>query len=342
MQQLHLHKKLYHISKIDETEYSKEAYDRFEKLQLFDELVMNGCHKLMALRAIKTSKATFYRWRKKYNLFGLAGLDPESRCPNKPREALQAKSAKSKIRKIRIENPLYGKEKIAVILRRDHGINISASTVGRVLSCLIANGEVKSAAFFYGRIKAKRGRVFNRHAQRWKYGMKAAKAGELIQIDHMSIELESGSWVKHFDATCPITKISIGRAYSRATSKIAKAFLLYLIELYPGKVLSIQVDGGSEFRDEFESACAELKIELFVLPPRSPKYNGCVERLNSSVKYEFYTMYNGPTSIYLINKRLSLFMEKYNNFRPHQGLQYKTPMSYYQQLVTEKVSYVMN
>jgi putative transposase len=40
---------------------------------------------------------------------------------------------------------------------------------------------------------------------------------------------------------------------------------------------------------EFEEACCALGIALFVLPPRSPKLNGHVERMQRTFKEEFYT-----------------------------------------------------
>ena len=39
---------------------------------------------------------------------------------------------------------------------------------------------------------------------------------------------------------------------------------------------------------EFEEACEDLRIELFVLPSASPKYNGSVERANQILREEFY------------------------------------------------------
>lgn len=41
---------------------------------------------------------------------------------------------------------------------------------------------------------------------------------------------------------------------------------------------AIRVDGGSEFEAIFEEECQRRGIKLFVLPPRSPKPNGAVER----------------------------------------------------------------
>ena len=39
---------------------------------------------------------------------------------------------------------------------------------------------------------------------------------------------------------------------------------------------------------EFEQACSDLDIALFVLPPKKPKYNGGVERSNRIFREEFY------------------------------------------------------
>ena len=48
---------------------------------------------------------------------------------------------------------------------------------------------------------------------------------------------------------------------------------------------------------DFQDQCKKLGIKLFVLPPKSPKFNGNVERGNSSAKYEFYNLYPGPPKL---------------------------------------------
>ncbi len=96
---------------------------------------------------------------------------------------------------------------------------------------------------------------------------------------------------------------------------------------------SIQVDGGSEFRDEFEQIGQALEIPLFVLPPKKPQYNGCVERANGTTRYEFYPFYEGSLTLSAINRELDQYQHYYNHYRPHDGVGLKTPMSYYQQLV---------
>jgi transposase InsO family protein len=146
----------------------------------------------------------------------------------------------------------------------------------------------------------------------------------------MTIKTDSNIRVKHFQATCPITRISIAAAYSNATSRSARNFLSKVIKQLPFPVLSIQVDGGAEFMKEFEQACSLLNIPLFVLPPRSPKCNANVERANGTFRYEFYQSNTFAHSIGEINNKLQEFQGFYNSFRPHQSLDYLSPLQYYQ------------
>ena len=44
----------------------------------------------------------------------------------------------------------------------------------------------------------------------------------------------------------------------------------------------------SLFAAEFELACQKRGLHLFVLPPRSPKLNGAVERAHCTHTEEFY------------------------------------------------------
>jgi len=44
---------------------------------------------------------------------------------------------------------------------------------------------------------------------------------------------------------------------------------------------------------DFEGACEELGIRLFILPPRSPKLDGQVERAYRTHLEKFYEVYEG-------------------------------------------------
>jgi hypothetical protein len=55
--------------------------------------------------------------------------------------------------------------------------------------------------------------------------------------------------------------------------------------LFP--IRAVQIDSGPEFVAEFEQACQQRGLHLFVLPPRSPELNGAVERANRTHTDEF-------------------------------------------------------
>ena len=84
----------------------------------------------------------------------------------------------------------------------------------------------------------------------------------------------------------------------------------------PDPVKAVQIDGGSEFMAEFEQACADKKLPLYVLPPRSPKLNGAVERCNGAWRYEFYACVDLPMRIDKIAEMVEAFQHLYNHHRP--------------------------
>jgi len=322
--------KSYRSWRIDERVFSETAKNRREKLDLFNKLRKEGCTEETALEVIKVSRATYFRWRSAYSKHGLSGLEPERTVPINKRTPQWSRQIEQQVLHLRKQFPLWGKKTLAAILRRDRNLEISESTVGRILNKLIKLDKIRPVAFYYGRVKVKKPRVFNHHAKRWQRGMCAKNPGELIQIDHMTINLYGGTNLKHFEAICPITKITVAQTYNAASSKSAADFLEFVRLKMPFKIKSIQVDGGSEFRDKFENLCQQQNIPLFVLPPKSPELNGNVERVNKTLRYEFYRLYDGLLDFFSIRKSLKDYLKIYNEYRPHQNLNLLTPMAYWQ------------
>jgi hypothetical protein len=89
-----------------------------------------------------------------------------------------------------------------------------------------------------------------------------------------------GATIKHFNAYDPFAKWTVARPCKQATAKYAASFLDQVLQQMPDPVKAIQIDAGFEFVAEFEQACADRKLSLYVPPPRSPKLNGAVERCN--------------------------------------------------------------
>jgi len=332
MKQLYLDSLYRKTRKLEMFFCSPEASKRVEKIKLYQQLRTEGCTEETALKAVEMSRATYFRWKKALAEKGPKGLEEGSKRPKAVRQKQWAKDLQLAIYRLRISNPIYGRLKIHAILLRDFPeINVvSVTTVGRILSKLVGLKRILPVWVLTTSKRSRRKRKFDKYAQRWKYGMRSARPGELIQLDHMSVSLDTSKTLKHFQATCPVSKITVAQAYSQATSLVAAKFLQQIKAQMPFPVLSIQVDGGSEFMKDFEAACEAENIGLYVLPPKSPKYNGCVERRNATFKYEFYYLYAGDDSMEAIRTPLNLYQIRYNTYRPHQALNQNTPMGYYQ------------
>ncbi len=79
---------------------------------------------------------------------------------------------------------------------------------------------------------------------------------------------------------------------------------------------------------EFEAGCQARGIRLFVLPPRSPKLHGSVERANRTHTEEFYEVTDAEFQPDAIRPALREWERTYNTIRPHQALGYLTPAEY--------------
>ena len=311
------------------TSATKIAKERLRKIEYYQKLRKEGCSEKTALEVTHLSRSTYYRWLAKYKKKGLNGLNSVSKVPRRCRRPQGSKQLEQQIKHLRKRHPMWGKAKITTLLKRERGLSVSESTVGRILKKLMTQGVIKPVAFYRGQVKPKKKRQFNSYAQRWNQSLKRGKAGQLIQVDHTEVTVVTGFKVKHFEAICPVTKILVAQTYYKATSRAAADFLKLMKKHFPFPIQSIQVDGGSEFRRHFETACQANQIKLFVLPPRSPELNGAVERSHRTLKEEFYLFYRGVFTLADLRKHLKDYLLFYNTFRPHQNLKQDTPWAYY-------------
>ena len=100
------------------------------------------------------------------------------------------------------------------------------------------------------------------------------------------------------------------------------------VELLPYPLLSVQVDGGSEFMAEFEQTCKDLTLPLYA----------CLQQAGGTRRYEFYSFYEGPLTLAAINRKLAQYPHCYNHYPPMMALDCRPlpaagrPMAYYRKL----------
>ncbi len=322
----------YKLYRRDIIELGEEAQKRLKLVQSFERLRRHGISGDEAAEILGPSRATIYRWRRRLARSGPRGLERRSSRPRRVRQRSWTPQLIAEVEQLRRRFPAWGKGTLTPLVQAA-GFQVSEATIGRILHHLIERRRILPVSV--RRRRFRRRRLSRRwHARRLPRGApKPTSPGERIQIDTLHICPEAGTWLKHFSASCPVSRWTVGDLAARATSTSAARFLEKVMRECPFPIDAIQVDGGSEFMAVFETACNQHGIELFVLPPKSPKLNGTVERMQETWRGEFYEAYELPCTITELRPLVQRFQDLYNTFRPHQSLQQRTPARYLQELL---------
>ena len=250
---------------------SREARKR---LPWFDHYQAHGGNAALTCRYFGISREAFYRWKRRYDPQQLSTLEDRSHRPHQRRHPAWTAEQAEQIRRLREQFPRWGKDKLAVLLRRE-GWAVSVSMVGRIL---------------------------------------LRPAPNVV--------------LKQFTAPDRVSRWDVIGVHHRATSTAATLLLGTLQRRLPFPLRDLQVDGGSEFAALLEAACQQRSLGLFVLPPRSPKLNGRVERANRTHTEEFYEINACSLPITQLNRELEAWERTYNTVRSHQALGYLTPQQF--------------
>jgi len=95
----------------------------------------------------------------------------------------------------------------------------------------------------------------------------------------------------------------------------------------PFPIRALQVDGGSEFAADFEQACQQCGLRLFVLPPRSPS-STARSSAPSGLTPRSFKVTACSLEMKKLNRELRQWERIYNTVRPHQSLGYLTPQQF--------------
>ena len=312
-----------HLARLN-TELSKEAIRR---LKWFDYYDTHGHNARLTCRYFGISPQTFYRWKHRYNPKHLPSLESRSHRPKRLRQPTWSPELAQAVLRLREEYPRWGKDKLSPLLH-EQGYQVSTSMVGRILRRLKERGILREPVL--NRVSAAKQWRVRPYAQRKPKDYEVKQMGDLVQLDTLDIRPLPGVVLKHFTAHDAISRWNVIGVYQRSTAANAAHFLDKLVERMPFPLKAIQVDGGSEFEAIFEEECQKREIKLFVLPPRSPKLNGGVERAHWTHTEEFYQVTDSTFEIAELSAELLEWERIYNTIRPHQALGYLTPLRFLQ------------
>lgn len=304
---------------------SKEASKR---LKWFDYYHSHGYNARLTCRYFGISPQTFYRWQRRYDPRRLESLENRSHRPKRLRQPTYSPELVEAVLRLREANPRWGKYKLVPLLAQQ-GYQASATMVGKILCRLRERGVLKEP--IPNHISARKGQRLRPYAIRKPKGYEVQQAGDLVQLDTLDLRPLPGIIYKHFTAHDVTSKWNGLGIYRRATATTAANFLDALEERMPFPIKAIQVDGGAEYEALFETECQRRGMKLFVLPPRSPKLNGGVERAHRTHTEEFYEVTDSTFEVADLRRELLQWELKYNTIRPHQALGYLTPLKFLEQ-----------
>ncbi len=295
------------------------------RLDMLDWHERHGRNVSRTARHFGYSRPTVYRWLGRYDRFRLETLEDRPSRPLRRRRPTWTLAELVAVRSLRSAYPRWGKDKLAVLLRRQ-GLALSVSMVGRILARLSATGELREPR--RRRISARHAGWRRPHAVRKPRDLVPVRPGDLVQVDTLDVRPVAGVVLKQFTARDVVSRSDTLELRAGASARTAVAILDALAARMPFPVRALSVDNGSEFMAEFEAACAARGITLYTLPPRSPKLNGAVERSNRTHTEEFYEVTDAEPELAPLQAALAGWELVYNTVRPHQALGYLTPAEF--------------
>jgi len=274
-------------------------------------------------RRSKFSRDTLHRWKRLYLLFGLKGLIEKSKAHhsypiNTPEATINL------VRDLRLKaRHNLGAKKIAMRLKRKHGIQIHWQTVHKILK---RENLVKKKK----RLPTKK-----------KYVCKATFPGELVQIDVVYVRKYKGKWIFQFSAVDGATRWKYSEIFENQSNVESMAFLRKLIEIAPFGIKGIQTDNATIFTNRyvgyiksadpmkpklhpFDEICKEHEIVHYLIDPGKPAQNGKIERSNRTDREELWNHISFD-SLAGVKKELINYLKFYNEEREHLGIGGLTP-----------------
>lgn len=304
------------------TPLSKEAKIRLKWVDYYHSHQNNA---RLTCRRFGIHHRSFYRYYDRFQKLGLKGLENLSQRPKHVRQPTTPLLHVDLVRTLRKANPEYSKYKLAVILKRDHGIELSASTVGRIIS--------RYNLFFATPVKPKGhpDRVVRRRKPK---GLAVKSLGDLVEVDvkHLPMLGTKRYGFVVIDVSGRRAFVHVAGTISSAQAAIAWQKVCELWGLIPTAALN---DNGSENLGAFAKLLAEMDVDQYFARPHTPKDKPYVERFIGTLERECIQW--GGLAIDLVDQQdiIDTWLKKYHDYRPHAALGYLTPTEYAKKLDAE-------
>ncbi len=261
------------------------------------------------------SRSKFYFWFSRFSDLNLKTLEDNPSIPKRTREWRPGPKVLDRMIDLRKEHMRWSKVKISKVYENMYREKISSWQFQRTIC----------AFNLYPLPRKKDGRKKNKAKKHLITYDLRRKLKDLYCLDTKVLHLFG---VKYYIlvAIAHKEKVAYARAYTSHSSKTAADFLErleYLLGKTPSVILT---DNGSEFAKHFNRACKDKGIQRYFSRPRTPKDNPVVERLIQPFVYEYLNNGGFSSDLQEFNRLITDWLIEYNSVRPHQSLQYLTPL----------------
>ncbi len=301
-----------------------------QRLKWIDYYHGHGNNARLTCRHFGIAHRTFYRYYNRFKKQGLLGLETRSERPRHVRQPLTPLLVVDLIKQLRKANPEYSKYKLQVILKRDYGYRLSASTVGRIIS--------RYNLFFAPPIKQKGhpGRRQSVIRIRKPKDFIVTRPGQLVEVD---VKHLPNTGVKRYafvaiDVISKQATVHVGSTISATQGALAWRKAVQALGL-PQAVLS---DNGSENLGAFAKLLKSQPTDHYFARPHTPKDKPHVERFIGTLERECLQRGGVATNTQDQQNTISSWLKKYHSYRPHQALGYLTPDEYTAKLQAAEVA----
>jgi len=300
---------------------SKQARLRLEWIIYYHEHENNAS---LTARHFGIARKTFYQWFNRFDEENLADLEDRSRAPKKTRQREYTTWQYERIVKLRRAHIRYGKMKLLKLYQGEYLDDTSLTSWN--IQCIIKDANIYYHPVKQAGINRKRSRSVKR--KRIHDLKKKKVSGFLLCLDTI-VKYTYGKKRYILTAIDKYSKVAFARMYTTHSSKSSEDFLYRLHYLLDGRIKNIQTDNGSEFEKHFAKALEKLEIPRYYSRVKTPKDNPDNERFNRTLQDEFLCMGNMVTDTREFNRRLTEWLIEYNFRRPHQTLDYSTPINFH-------------
>ncbi len=248
-------------------------------------------------------------------------LKPLSRRPIKSPNKTPARVEK-RVKKLRLENPSHGPERISFYLKRKFNMVCPPSTVAAILVRLgLVTQENKK-------------KLTKKHLKRYRRPL----PGYLqMDVKYVPYKLD-GKQYYQFNVVDHCTTWRLTRIYERIDHDTTKEFLAELDNECPFPIFEVQTDNGGEFTDKYRNGNLEptgnhpmdiwsmvRDIRHRLIPLGQKELNGKVENTHKQDDREFYAKYDFA-NLKDLQKGIRHHCWNWNHLRHTKALGWKTPM----------------